>query len=242
MGHSKMPVWSCWKSLSCLTFQSRWGMRTSPFGVIQLTMVPFRLLVSSDLAPEEPLCIFEVILCHIRELAKQHSRVRPIRSAIAHTSLSSPPRMWSSKSGDPLQRAVKMQYSCLSLEKYCMSVLNIDESAEMLNTHVSSRASSGLRSDSPIFVAWRRPVGISQMAENGLWAQSKSCRELARNNIVAMYSIQSLYMEWDGYRSLHCHMWPPLPQSDALVMQQLCKPMREWNMKGTIQVRGMGVK
>ena len=36
--------------------------------------------------------------------------------------------------------------------------------------------------------------GISQMAENGLSAQSKSCRELARNNVVAVYIILSLYM------------------------------------------------
>ena len=52
--------------------------------------------------------------------------------------------------------------------------------------------------------AWDLPNGWE-------WAMSPKwvCRELARNELVAMYRIQSLYMEWGGYWSLHCHMQPP---------------------------------
>ena len=48
--------------------------------------------------------------------------------------------------------------------------------------------------------AWDLPNGWE-------WAMSPKqvCRELARNELVAMDRIQSLYTEWGGYWSLHCH-------------------------------------
>ena len=102
----------CLKPLVCLTLQSRGEDRTSPLGVIQSSTTPFKLLVSSDLAPEEPFCIYTTVF-------EPHKWVNLVivctRSAICHTSLSSPLRIQSSRFREPAQRVVKTQYSCLSL-------------------------------------------------------------------------------------------------------------------------------
>ena len=48
------------------------------------------------------------------------------------------------------------------------------------------------------------------------------CRELARNPVVAVYRIQSLYTEWDGYWSLHCHngVWEGVTSSYIFTCHQ----------------------
>ena len=53
---------------------------------------------------------------------------------------------------------------------------------------IIKKVSTRLIWDETTISAWLlEQPGISQMAESGLWAWSKSCRELARNNVVAIY-------------------------------------------------------
>ena len=53
-GHRRAPVRLWWYPRSILTLRARGGVKTWPEGTIQSRMGPFRLLVSSDLAPETP--------------------------------------------------------------------------------------------------------------------------------------------------------------------------------------------
>ena len=57
-GQSKAPVRSWWNPRSALTLRASGGLRGWPRGVIQSKTAPFKLLVSSALAPEEPFWIY----------------------------------------------------------------------------------------------------------------------------------------------------------------------------------------
>jgi hypothetical protein len=57
-GQRREPVIGWWNPRFVLTLRERGGCKTPSRGVIQSTTTPFRLLVSSDLAPETPFWIY----------------------------------------------------------------------------------------------------------------------------------------------------------------------------------------
>jgi hypothetical protein len=57
-GHSKAPVRSWWNPRSVFTLRTSGGFNCCPWGAIQSRTAPFKLLVSSDLAPEAPFWIY----------------------------------------------------------------------------------------------------------------------------------------------------------------------------------------
>ena len=66
--------------------------------------------------------------------------------------------------------------------------------------------------------------GISQMAENGLWAQSESAESWQGINLW-LCTGSNLYI-WNEVATGPCTATcSPLPQSDALITQHLYKPM-----------------
>jgi hypothetical protein len=57
-GHSKAPVRSWWNPWSVFTLRTSGEFNCCPGGAIQSRTAPFKLLVSSDLAPEAPFWIY----------------------------------------------------------------------------------------------------------------------------------------------------------------------------------------
>jgi len=140
-GQSSAPVRSWLKPRSTFTFLDNGGLRAWPFGVIQSRTVPFRLLVSSARALDDPLRIW-----FAGKTIEPSQGCRLTMSATKMISSSELLNKRSSRPGTIWRSFWKTPCSLISLN---IGEL-IKECLDWKRTHSAVKSSSGLSANSPM--------------------------------------------------------------------------------------------